>query len=760
MTIGKNPGKIWLRWVYGFLAVLPLALCLQMPLRAAEAEYGYLIFDDPVCSIWWAEGAYKVTRDDPPPKEKKPVVELWAAANEYEPFLLVLRPKHRMENIRVDVSRLRSESGELIPAENITACHVEYVPVTVPTDALGAAGLWPDPLPSYEGPFAAWPGQNHPLWITVRVPEGTPAGAYEGKIILTAETWRKEVDITLHVWKFSLPKKSSIRSAFGLPSDHIRLYHNLETREELEKVFDLYMENFREHRVCPISPFELFPIKVKASGVYWKGGEFVPEPVHGGKRALKVADDSVNEAVQAETAERISVVPDTPYRLSWSAKTGEANQEYTILIKCYNAEGQELFSHNILKVYPGATDWKAEVLEIGRFFPEDAAVSLHLFPTFRDSTGSRMGTAYFDDMTFSAKDGPNLLAGGDFEMSLDRMSVEVDFSAFDRAAERYLDEFGFNSFNLGLEGVGSGSFYSHEEGVFAGFRQGTPEYDKLFSAYLSRVQDHLAEKGWLGKEYIYWFDEPDEKDYPFVRQGMVNIRKAASKLTRFITEHKPGPDIMDVSEISCTIFDRVDPDAMAPLILQGREFWSYLCTGPKAPWVTLFIDHPAINLRIWLWMSYQFKLKGILVWRANYWTSSNVFSDKTLQNPWLDPMSYVIGYGTPYGQVNYWGNGDGRFLYPPNRRPGQDRTKYISGPVNSIRWEILREGIEDYEYFLLLENALERLGPEQKDLQEKGQELLRFPQEIFKSGQDCTKDPKELLAHRRKIALFLEKLIP
>jgi hypothetical protein len=199
---------------------------------------------------------------------------------------------------------------------------------------------------------------------------------------------------------------------------------------------------------------------------------------------------------------------------------------------------------------------------------------------------------------------------------------------------------------------------------------------------------------------------------------------------------------------------------MAPLILQGREFWSYLCTGPKAPWVTLFIDHPAINLRIWLWMSYQFKLKGILVWRANYWTSSNVFSDKTLQNPWLDPMSYVIGYGTPYGQVNYWGNGDGRFLYPPNRRPGQDRTKYISGPVNSIRWEILREGIEDYEYFLLLENALERLGPEQKDLQEKGQELLRFPQEIFKSGQDCTKDPKELLAHRRKIALFLEKLIP
>jgi hypothetical protein len=268
----------------------------------------------------------------------------------------------------------------------------------------------------------------------------------------------------------------------------------------------------------------------------------------------------------------------------------------------------------------------------------------------------------------------------------------------------------------------------------------------------------LEKNGWLGKEYIYWFDEPEDKDYPFVREGMNRIRKGASKLTRFITEHQPGPAIMDVSEISCTIFDRVDPKAIAELVPQGREFWSYLCTGPKSPWVSLFIDHPAINLRVWLWMTYQFQMKGILVWRANYWTSSSLFPAEVLQNPWEDPMSYVVGYGVPYGQVNGWGNGDGRFLYPPNRDPNKDKTKYLCGPVNSIRWEILREGIEDYEYFILLERAVKNAGPEKRALAEKSKALLNFPESLFKSGKEFTKDPIALFEYRQKIARLVEEL--
>ena len=42
----------------------------------------------------------------------------------------------------------------------------------------------------------------------------------------------------------------------------------------------------------------------------------------------------------------------------------------------------------------------------------------------------------------------------------------------------------------------------------------------MFSSYLRQLSDHLRAKGWIKKTYIYWFDEPEPKDYAFVRAGM------------------------------------------------------------------------------------------------------------------------------------------------------------------------------------------------------------------------------------------------
>jgi hypothetical protein len=440
-------------------------------------------------------------------------------------------------------------------------------------------------LPPYDGPFSVPAGENHPLWITVFVPAEAKPGDYAGTVTLAAAGWKAAVPIQLKVRSFALPAKPSVRSSFGLPSDFIRRYHNLETREELEKVLDLYYRDLAEHRVAPVTPFELYPIKVSFTGIPWEGGEFVSEPVHAGKRALKIVDDDGTKSTDARAEAPVAVEPGVPYTLSWWARTEAADQDYTILLEALNAEGRPIVERNVLKVAKGGTEWKQETLDIIGFEPRTAAVRLRLFPAFRNNDGTTLGTAWFDDIVLARADAPavNLVAGGDFEMPVEAMSAAADFREFDRAARRYLDGLGFNSFHLPLEGLGTGSFYSRKEGNFGGFRQGTPEYDRLLSQYLRQVEAHLAANGWLGKEYIYWFDEPDPKDYPFVREGMLNIRKNAPRLTRFITEHRPGPAIMDVSEIGCTIFDRVDPKAVAELAPKGREFWSYLCTGPKSP---------------------------------------------------------------------------------------------------------------------------------------------------------------------------------
>lgn len=749
------------------LAVLWGIVLSPIPARPETAGYGYLVQNGPPCAVWWAEGAYKVMKDDPVPAAKGGIVRIAAARNEYEPFLVVLAPEARLDGVRVAAGTLINDKGGVIAASAISVCHVEYVKVTAPTDGLGAAGWWPDPLPPYDGPFTAFAGENHPLWITVRVPMDAPAGTYSGEVVLTSGGWSCRVPVDLHVWGFTLPDKASVRSSFGLPSGDIKAYHNLETREELEKVVDLYYENLREHRVAPTSPFELYPMKVGTSGVFWKGGEFVTDDVHGGRRALKVTDDTVEQNVAAEYDPTVPIDEHTPLKLTFWARTAEAGQRYTILCEFTTPEGAWIPAANLLRVFEGVTEWKQETVEFPRLPAEASGLRLSLFPAFRDNTGTTTGTAWFDDIVLqAAPKGPearidSLLPGGDFEMPVEGMKVSIDFTDFDRGARRYLDEFGFNAYNLHLDGLGTGSFYDRTEGTVAGFRQGTPEYNSLLSQYIKQVEDHLARNGWLGREYIYWFDEPDPKDYPFVREGMLNIRKNAPRLTRFITEHQPGPEIMDVSEIGCTIFDRVDPKAVAELAPKGREFWSYLCTGPKSPWVTLFIDHPAVNMRMWLWMTYKWGLKGILVWRADYWSSPTLFPPSVLQNPWADPMSYTVGYGVPYGQVNHWGNGDGRFLYPPNRDPGKDKTKYLVGPINSVRWEIMREGIEDYEYFVLLERALKdaKVKTKNKGIIGEATKLLDFPATLFTSGTEYTKDPLDLLRYRTKVAEMIEKLM-
>ena len=723
-------------------------------------EYGYLLAEDTRATVWWAEGAYKVMKDARPPRATSPEIRLHCARNEYEPFILILRPKQRMDGVRVEMDPFAGPKGAANPSLEVSLCRVEYVRVTVPTDEFGKTGDWPDPLPPYDAPVAAAPGENQSFWITVHAPAEAAAGEYRSSIRISTGDWKREIPVVADIWDFALPNASSIRSSFGLPIEDIKRYHNLETREEVEQVTDLYFQNFRDHRLAPTTPLDLYPMQIKINGLYWTGGEFIDDRPCAGRRALQIVDASVSAAKEAAYQGRIPVEPDVPYALNWHARTSEEKQSYTVLIECFSAGGEPLPPLNVLKVFEGSLEWKPEALEIKGFPAEAKTVGFRFFPTFRDEVGSFTGTACFDDIVFRRAGGSrDLLAGGDMETDLDTMSVEVDFSEFDRGAYRYLDEFGFNAFNLSLQGLGTGSFYSQQRGIFGGFRQGTPEYERLLSQYLRLVENHLEKKGWLGKEYIYWFDEPDPENYAFVREGMTAIRRAAPRLTRFITEHNPGPDIMDVSEISCTIFHRVDPAVVAELSPRGREFWSYLCTAPKGPWVTLFIDHPAVNLRLWLWMAYQYGLKGILVWRANYWSSPTVFPPDNIQNPWQDPMSYTVGYGTPYGQVNYWGNGDGRFLYPPNRDPNRDRTKYLCGPVNSVRWEILREGVEDYEYFRLLERAVREAPPAKEKLARKGRALLNLPSAVFRNGQEFAKDPRALLDHRHRIGETLQGLL-
>jgi len=272
------------------------------------------------------------------------------------------------------------------------------------------------------------------------------------------------------------------------------------------------------------------------------------------------------------------------------------------------------------------------------------------------------------------------------------------------------------------------------------------------------VERHLRERGWLNQAYTYWFDEPDPKDYEFVVEGMKRIKAAAPGLKRMLTE-QPEPELLEHVEIWCGLTPEWTPEKVRARRAAGQEVWWYLCTGPKAPYVTIFIDHPGTEMRLWPWQSWQYGVQGILVWASIYWTSPAAFPDK-LQDPWTDPMSYVSGYDFKAGHVGYWGNGDGRFLYPPRRDPNTATEPSLDGPINSIRWENLRDGMEDYEYFWLLEREVKRVEAlkRNQDLLAEAKRLLVVPEEISKDLTHFTTDPRLMLEHRDRVARMIERL--
>ncbi|MCL4692500.1 MAG: DUF4091 domain-containing protein [Candidatus Hydrogenedentes bacterium] len=333
----------------------------------------------------------------------------------------------------------------------------------------------------------------------------------------------------------------------------------------------------------------------------------------------------------------------------------------------------------------------------------------------------------------------------------------IDWTAWDTAMTKAMDNFGFTSFQLPIIGMGGGTFHARTEPSLLGYTEDTPEYQAAFANYCRQVEAHLRDKGWLDEAYVYWFDEPDPKDYDFVMNGFRKIREAAPGIPRMLTE-QVEPELIGGPTLWCPISDAFDMEDAEVRRAEGEKFWWYVCTWPTAPYCGLFIDHPGTALRVWLWQTWQRKIDGILIWQSNYWTSNTAFPDEP-QNPYADPMGWTTGYGTPPGVKLPWGNGDGRFMYPPEAAAdGSQSEAVLAGPVDSIRWEMLRDGVEDYEYLAILRGLLEDSRAEavgEAELNEY-RALLEVPDAITASMTNFTLDPAPIEARRNAIARAIE----
>ena len=165
------------------------------------------------CTIWKEAAYLKVAPKGIPAGVKAgTTVELAAAANESEPFQIVVSPKKALPGVTLAFSPLKGKGG-VIPATAVTFKRVGFIDIKNP-DNPALKGLNADPLLP-EKSADAEKDRNLPFFVRVMVPPKTLAGIYEGEgKILSGARELGKFTLKLRVFDFELPETPHLRTYF------------------------------------------------------------------------------------------------------------------------------------------------------------------------------------------------------------------------------------------------------------------------------------------------------------------------------------------------------------------------------------------------------------------------------------------------------------------------------------------------------------------------------------------------------------------
>lgn len=194
---------------------------------------------------------------------------------------------------------------------------------------------------------------------------------------------------------------------------------------------------------------------------------------------------------------------------------------------------------------------------------------------------------------------------------------------------------------------------------------GAQPFTDYWAPFLRDFERHLEAKGWLDRTRL----AVDEAPAPMMKAMTELVRATAPKLRIALAgnqapSHYTGLDLADFS----IILDHVSDDLLRDIGTRRAEHRAttfYICLDPKRP-NTFLASPPAESV----WVSYYAAANGfdgLLRWALTTWP----------ENPLRD--------------TSYWGHPHVRYL------PAGDTFLIYPGPRGSIRWELLRDGIEEYE---------------------------------------------------------------
>jgi hypothetical protein len=204
--------------------------------------------------------------------------------------------------------------------------------------------------------------------------------------------------------------------------------------------------------------------------------------------------------------------------------------------------------------------------------------------------------------------------------------------------------------------------------------------------YLRGLYEYYSKNGWEDRFFFYFIDEPNSKRaYEEVRDISRKLEEIHPDIKVLVTEQMVPDDaswgdLYGYVDVWCPLFPCIEEEKELIRERQelGEEVWTYtaLTQGEReTPFWEL--DFPVLNYRVSTWMIWDSQISGLVYWACNWW--------EEVKNPWVDPGTWIED-GDVY-------NGEGALVYPGDMEC-----------LPSIRLKVLREGMEDYEYFVLLES--------------------------------------------------------
>ncbi len=200
-----------------------------------------------------------------------------------------------------------------------------------------------------------------------------------------------------------------------------------------------------------------------------------------------------------------------------------------------------------------------------------------------------------------------------------------------------------------------------------------PQFAEYWAPFLRDFERHLAAKGWLERARLAVDEAPAQ-----MMQAMMELVKLNAPRLRISLAGNQAPSHytgLDLAEFSI-ILDHASDELLRDIAsrkAEGRITTFYVCLDPKRP--NTFVKSPPAEA---VWIGYYTAVNGydgFLRWAWTTWP----------ENPLRD-TSY---WGHPY--LHYLPAGDAFLIYP--------------GPRSSVRWELLRDGFEEWEKLRLLREA-------------------------------------------------------